>query len=75
MDPEGLPYNTTITNGPPFVTLISNSSVMFINPSSCQSDFGNQTVKIKLEDEQPKSTVYSIVIVVRNLPPVYKSAT
>ncbi len=75
IDPEGLPYNISIMSGPSYVSLISNSSIMLINPSSCESDFGNQTVKIKLEDEQPLSTNYSILINVKNLPPIYKSSS
>jgi hypothetical protein len=48
---------------------------MLINPSSCESDFGNQTVQIKLKNEQALSTNYSILIVVKNLPPIYKSSS
>jgi hypothetical protein len=52
--------------------LISNTS-MKINPVNCGTDFGNKTVQIKIEDEYPSSSVYSIDIEVGNLPPVFQS--
>lgn len=48
-DPEGLPYTTTIQTGPSYVTQLSNTQIK-INPNSCLTDFGTQTVTIKLED-------------------------
>ena len=49
MDPEGLPYTTTIMSGPSYASLISNTQIS-IHPTNCVTDFGNKTVKIKLED-------------------------
>lgn len=60
MDPEGLSYATTIISGPSFVSLISNDKQLKIYPSKCLTDFGNFTVIIKLEDEYPASSLYSI---------------
>jgi hypothetical protein len=72
VDPEGLPFKTTIESGPSFVKLISNTSLK-INPNNCGTDFGNKTVYIKIEDEFPSSSVYSIDIEVSNLPPLFLS--
>ena len=46
---------------------------MRINPVNCETDFGNKTVYIKIEDEQPSSSVYSFVIEVSNLPPLFQT--
>ena len=59
MDPEGLFYTTTIFSGPSFASLISSTQLQ-LYPKNCATDFRNFTVKIKLEDEQPASTNYSI---------------
>ena len=44
---------------------------MKINPVNCATDFGNKTVKIKIEDEFRSSSVYSVDIEVSNLPPLF----
>ena len=49
MDPEGLPFNTTISSGPSFVSLMNSS--IYIDPKNCFSDIGNHTLEIKLVDE------------------------
>ena len=49
-----------------------NSSI-YINPKNCLSDIGNHILEIKLEDELPASTIYRIIIEVKNMPPVYTS--
>ncbi len=49
-DPEGLNYTTTINRAPSFVSMTSNYTKLQLNPKNCQSDFGNFTVEIKLED-------------------------
>jgi hypothetical protein len=47
---------------------------MRINPVNCGTDFGNKTVQIKIEDEQPSSSAnYSFVIEVSNLPPLFQT--
>jgi hypothetical protein len=46
---------------------------MKINPVNCATDFGNKTVKIKIEDEYPLNSLYSIDIEVINLPPLFQT--
>ena len=48
-DPEGLPYTTTILNGPSYATVISNKELR-LYPIDCTTDFGIKAIKIKLED-------------------------
>jgi hypothetical protein len=39
---------------------------------NCSADFGNKTVKIKLEDTYPSSSEYSFDIEVINLPSLFQ---
>ena len=41
---------------------------------NCLTDFGDKIVNLKLEDEEPKSTPYSFLIKVINLPPKFQGA-
>jgi hypothetical protein len=59
-DPEGLHYTTTIQSGPSFVSLVSSDTKLKIFPSNCANDFTDFTVVIKLTDEEPISSAYSI---------------
>jgi hypothetical protein len=56
-----LPYTISISSGPSFVSLISSSQI-FINPKNLATDLGNHIVQIKLEDQEPKNSIYPIVI-------------
>jgi hypothetical protein len=71
MDPEGLSYFTTIYTGPSYVSLISSNTQIKIYPTDCLNHFGNKTVTIRLNDQQPLYTYYSFSIIVYNLPPVF----
>jgi hypothetical protein len=72
-DPEGLPYTTSLVTSPSYVTLLSNNSLN-INPKNCLTDFRDKTVTIKLQDQEPKSTTYSITIRVPNIVPNFVSS-
>ncbi len=41
IDPEGLPYSTTIIRGPSYVTQLSATQLR-IFPTNCLTDFGDQ---------------------------------
>jgi hypothetical protein len=71
-DPEGLPYTTSLVSAPSYVTLLSNNSLN-INPKNCSSDFGDQIVLIKIEDQEPKNFTYNITIKVPNTSPNFVS--
>ena len=49
-DPEGLSYTTSILSGPSYASLISSTQLK-IFPTNCGSDFGTNTITIKLEDQ------------------------
>jgi hypothetical protein len=51
--------------------LTSGNTTLSINPLNCITDFGDQKVTIKLEDEEPKSFTYDIIVKVANLPPEF----
>jgi hypothetical protein len=70
VDPESLPYTTSILSGPSYVTQLSSTQLK-IKPMNCLTDFGDKIVNLKLEDEEPKSTNYSFLIKVINLPPKF----
>ena len=59
-DPEGLNYTVSLIAEPTFISLIASSQIR-INPPS-QAFVGNYTLRIKLEDQEPKSSIYSILI-------------
>ena len=60
MDPEGLPFITTIESGPSYVSLISSATHLRIKPINCATDFGAKTVTLILEDQEPANDTYSI---------------
>lgn len=70
IDPEGLPFTTTLINGPPYVTLLS-PTLLTIYPINCSMDFGDKIVTIMLKDEEPKNFTYSFTIRVTNMPPAF----
>ncbi len=69
-DPENKPYTTSILTGPPFISMIQPANLTLrMHPTNCWTDIGHNTVEIKLEDQEPRSNVYSIEVYVENKPP------
>ena len=72
MDPEGLSYTTKILNNlPTYATLTNSDTQLKILPINCLTDFGNKVISIILEDDEPKTLIYSFTIKVPNLPPEF----